>query len=76
VLFNVQVPLMKVLHAHAYPSLSFSAHFHGISQKNPNHAEHTALNLHFRSPNPPSSKQKSAADHMHNAKNQASHSPR
>jgi hypothetical protein len=62
------------MHIRAYPGSPFSAHFHGISQKNPNHAEHTALNPHFRSPNPPSSKQKSAADRTHDADIHASYS--
>ncbi|KAH8628987.1 hypothetical protein IG631_16244 [Alternaria alternata] len=64
----------KLIHAHAYPSLPSSAHFYGISQKIPNHAEDRALNLHFGSPNPPSRKQKSAADHTHDAEVLTSHS--
>ena len=64
----------KLIHAHAYPSLPSSAHFYGISQKIPNHAEDRALNLHFSSPNPPSRKQKSAADHTHDAEVLTSHS--
>lgn len=73
-LSNVQVPLENsYMHTpiRAYLSARISTAF---SQKIPNHAEDRALNLHFGSPNPPSRKQKSAADHTHDAEVLISHS--